>query len=359
MMLAKKDSPLTYKQAGVDIGAGNALVRKIIPIAETTQRSGVMGHIGGFGALFDLAETGFRDPVLVAATDGVGTKLKIAIQTNKHNTIGIDLVAMCVNDLLVQGAEPLFFLDYFACGKLDTTVAESVIAGISEGCRQAGAALIGGETAEMPGMYGPLDYDLAGFAVGAVERQAILPRDNLKAGDALVALASSGAHSNGFSLIRRIVERSGLLWHDRAPFDETRTLGEALLEPTRIYVKPCLDAIRETGYIKALAHITGSGPIENIPRILPKGLTARINRDTWQLPELFQWLAKEGRLDEGELLRTFNCGIGMVVVCDLEYTDTLIQRFNSLGEQAWVLGELIASEDEDQLVRFEGKPLVP
>lgn len=358
-MLAKRDQELTYKDAGVDIEAGNTLIRKIAPLARTTNRPGVTGAIGGFGALFDIAKTGYRDPVLVAASDGVGTKLKIAIETKLHSTIGIDLVAMCVNDLVVQGAEPLFFLDYFACGSLDPIVAESVIAGIATGCRQAGSALIGGETAEMPGMYAPEDYDLAGFAVGAVERDAILPQSNLTEGDAVIALASSGAHSNGFSLIRRIVERNGFSWQDPAPFENDLTLGEAFLKPTRIYVKACLDAIRRTGKIKALAHITGSGPIENIPRVLPNGLTARIDLDSWTVPHLFRWLAEKGRLDRTELLRTFNCGIGMIVICDRGDANMLVQQFHSSGEEAWVVGSLEGSESSAQPVQFDGTLFAP
>ncbi len=281
---SKNNAPLTYREAGVDIDAGNALVKAIGPLAAKTRRAGLMGGIGGFGGLFDLKACGFKDPLLVAATDGVGTKLKLAVETGEHDGIGIDLVAMNVNDIVVQGAEPLFFLDYFACGKLDVDVAARVIAGIAEGCLQAGAALIGGETAEMPGLYTPGDYDLAGFAVGAVERGGLLPRGDLAAGDVILALPSSGVHANGFSLVRRIVEQAGLGWGDPAPFAPDKNLGEALLTPTRIYVRELLDTIRQTGAVKALAHITGGGLTENIPRVLPAHLAAEIDLGSFDLP---------------------------------------------------------------------------
>ena len=285
MTNSRHDRPsVSYRDSGVDIDAGNALVAAIKPLAKATRRPGADADLGGFGGLFDLKRAGFKDPILVAANDGVGTKLRIAIETGRHATIGIDLVAMCVNDLLAQGAEPLFFLDYFACGQLDVEVARTVVAGIAEGCRQAGCALIGGETAEMPGMYAGGDYDLAGFAVGAVERGAVLPRDDIAVGDVLIGLPSSGVHSNGYSLVRRLVANAGLAWEAPAPFVHARTVGEALLEPTRIYVKPVLAAIRATGAVKALAHITGGGLSENVPRVLPNGIAAHIDLGAWAAP---------------------------------------------------------------------------
>ncbi len=312
--MAASRTPMSYRDAGVDIDAGNALVRRIGPAVRATERPGAMGGLGGFGALFDLKAAGYSDPILVAATDGVGTKLKIAVETGRHATIGIDLVAMCVNDLVVQGAEPLFFLDYFASGALSVEIAAEVISGIAEGCRQAGAALIGGETAEMPGLYAGGDYDMAGFAVGAVERNALLPRGDILPGDVILGLASSGVHSNGYSLVRRIVEKSGVRYDAPAPFEPGRTLGEALIEPTRIYVKPLLAAIRQSGAVKGLEHITGGGIVENLPRILPAGTTAEIDLDAIPVPPVFGWLAREGPVEEAEMLRAFNCGVGMVVI---------------------------------------------
>ena len=305
--------PLTYADAGVSIDAGNALVRAIAPLVKATARPGADAEIGGFGGYFDPKAAGYRDPLLVAATDGVGTKLKLAIETGNHKSVGIDLVAMCVNDLIVQGAEPLFFLDYFATSKLDPAVAADVVAGIAEGCRRAGCALIGGETAEMPGLYSKGDYDLAGFSVGAVERGEQLTGAGVKPGDRLVGFASSGVHSNGFSLVRRIV-------HDRGhsldrPFDGGRTLGQALLEPTEIYVAALLPLVR-AGKIKALAHITGGGLLENIPRVLPEGARAIVDAGAWPQPALFAWLQREGHIEPGEMARTFNCGIGMVAVVE-------------------------------------------
>ncbi|HEY9056798.1 MAG TPA: phosphoribosylformylglycinamidine cyclo-ligase, partial [Aurantimonas sp.] len=285
---------LTYRDAGVDIDAGNDLVQRIKPHVRSTRRRGADGEIGGFGGLFDLKAAGFDDPLLVAANDGVGTKLRIAIETGLHDTIGVDLVAMCVNDLVVQGAEPLFFLDYYATGRLDPSEGEAIVKGIAAGCRQAGCALIGGETAEMPGLYAEKDYDLAGFAVGAVERGRLLPAGTIEAGDMILGLASSGVHSNGYSLVRRIVQRSGARYGDAAPFNGERTLGEALIEPTRIYVKPLLSAFAETKGIKALAHITGGGFVENIPRVLPETLRADIDLFAVPVPPVFGWLAKEG-----------------------------------------------------------------
>jgi phosphoribosylformylglycinamidine cyclo-ligase len=332
--------PITYRDSGVDIDAGNALVTAIKPLAKATRRPGAEADLGGFGALFDLKRAGFKDPVLVAANDGVGTKLKVAIDTGLHATIGIDLVAMCVNDLVVQGAEPLFFLDYFACGKLDIATAHSVIAGIAQGCREAGCALIGGETAEMPGLYAEKDYDLAGFSVGAVERGELLPRPDIVAGDVLIGLASSGPHSNGYSLIRRLVAEEQLEWHARAPFDADRTLAEALLVPTRIYVKPALAAIRETGAVKALAHITGGGLIENLPRVLPDGIAAAVELSSWTVPAVFGWLQRAGRLEIHELLRTFNTGIGLVIVAAKDKVDAVLANLRAHGETASIIGEI-------------------
>ena len=329
---------LTYAGAGVDIDAGNALVKRIKPMVKATARTGADSDIGGFGGLFDLKAAGFTDPVLVAANDGVGTKLKIAIDTGIHDTVGIDLVAMCVNDLVVQGAEPLFFLDYFATGALDVEAAATVIGGIAEGCRIAGAALIGGETAEMPGMYAKGDYDLAGFAVGAVERDAILPKPDVKPGDVVLGLTSAGVHSNGFSLVRRIVERSGLDWDAPAPFDTSLTLGRALLAPTRIYVKPLLAALKETKGIKALAHITGGGLPENLPRVLPDTCAAHIDLASVPALPVFDWLAKTGGVELAEMLRTFNCGVGMVVVVAQEDADSVTEVLTRQGETVVRLG---------------------
>jgi phosphoribosylformylglycinamidine cyclo-ligase len=332
----------TYSDAGVDINAGNALVDAIKPIAKSTARPGADASLGGFGGLFDLKALNYRDPVLVAANDGVGTKLKIAIESGRHGTIGIDLVAMCVNDLIVQGAEPIFFLDYFATGKLETGMAADVIAGIGEGCRQAGAALIGGETAEMPGMYAAGDYDLAGFAVGVVERDQILPRRDIREGDVILGLSSAGAHSNGYSLIRRLVTDHGLSYADPAPFAPGQTLGEALLTPTRIYVKSVLAALRQAGGIKALAHITGGGITENLPRVLPDDLAASIDLDALDVPPLFRWLAKLGSIAPAEMLRTFNCGIGMIVVADPADAEGLAAQFRATGETVVTLGTMVA-----------------
>ncbi len=336
---------LSYKDAGVDIDAGAALVQAIKPVARSTERRGTMGGLGGFGALFDLKAAGFRDPLLVAGTDGVGTKLAVAIAAGIHNTVGIDLVAMCVNDLVVQGAEPLFFLDYYATGKLDVGVGAAVVGGIGEGCRQAGCALIGGETAEMPGMYKADDFDLAGFAVGAVERDGLITGERCQPGDLLLGIAASGAHSNGFSLIRRIVEVSGLGYDDAAPFDTTRSLGRALLEPTRIYVKSCLAAIGGGG-IHALAHITGGGIVENLPRVLPEGLSARIDGGAWSIPPLFRWLAATGGVRPAEMARTFNCGIGMIAVVAPEAAEAAQHSLQEAGETVWPIGTLIAEPGE-------------
>jgi len=348
-----RDEPLTYAKAGVDIDAGNALVEAIKPLARATARPGAGADLGGFGALFDLKAAGIRDPILVASNDGVGTKVKIAIEAGRHETIGVDLVAMCVNDLLAQGAEPLFFLDYFASSRLDVTVAKSVVSGIAEGCRQAGAALIGGETAEMPGLYAEGDYDLAGFAVGAAERGQLLPRGDVQAGDVVIGLASNGLHSNGFSLIRKLAADAGLGWDDAAPFAADRALGEALLEPTRIYVKPVLAAIKTTGAVKALAHITGGGLTENIPRILPPTLAAEIALDKVSPQPVFGWIARQGRIEPQEMLRTFNCGIGMAVICAPDQAEAVCDALDAQGEQAKPIGRLIARE-ENEKIRFIG-----
>ncbi|MCF6302268.1 MAG: phosphoribosylformylglycinamidine cyclo-ligase [Devosiaceae bacterium] len=343
---------LSYKQAGVDIDAGNALVEAIKPAVRSTRRCGADAEIGGFGGLFDLKATGFSDPVLVAANDGVGTKLRVAIDANNHKTVGIDLVAMCVNDLIVQGAEPLFFLDSLATGALNVPQATEVIQGIANGCKQANCALLGGETAEMPGMYHNKDYDLAGFAVGAVERSALLPAPGIKAGDILVALPSSGIHSNGFSLVRKIVGLSGVNYADPAPFVPEMSLGEALLTPTRIYVKPLLAALKAAHPIKALVHITGGGFVENIPRILPDKLSAHVNLNAIKVPPVFPWLAKTGGVKTKEMLRTFNCGVGMIAIISEEKANPLIDFLATFNEHAFPIGTLAHSEGEQ--VVFNG-----
>jgi phosphoribosylformylglycinamidine cyclo-ligase len=332
-----------YKAAGVDIDAGAALVKAIAPLARASARSGTTASLGGFGALFDTKAAGFTDPILVATTDGVGTKLKIAIATGLHDTIGIDLVAMSVNDLVVQGAEPLFFLDYFATGKLDVEIGRRVIGGIAEGCKIAGCALIGGETAEMPGMYADGDYDLAGFAVGAVERGQALDGANIVAGDIVIGLPSSGVHSNGYSLVRKLVEQSGLAWSDPAPFQPAKTLGEALLTPTEIYVQPALKLVR-AGAVKGFAHITGGGLTENIPRVLPDGLGVALDADDWALPPVFRWMASIGSLPPAELARTFNCGIGMVAIVGADRRDealALLADSNLRGAGAREIGIVV------------------
>lgn len=341
-----RNRTISYRDSGVDIDAGNALVQAIKPLVRETRRPGADADLGGFGGLFDLKRAGFKDPILVAANDGVGTKLKIAIESGRHETIGIDLVAMCVNDLVVQGAEPLFFLDYFATGKLEVAHARTVVAGIAEGCKQAGCALIGGETAEMPGLYAAGDYDLAGFAVGAAERGEVLPRSDIEAGDVLIGLPSSGVHSNGYSLVRRLVTEEGLDWNAAAPFASGQSVAGALLVPTRIYVKPVLAAIRATGgsgadgAVKGLSHITGGGLAENLPRILPAGLAAHVDLATWRGPAVFDWLARAGNLDDAEMLRTFNCGIGMVVIASRDRTDAVMAALKDAGEQPIAIGEV-------------------
>ena len=344
---------LTYGEAGVDIDAGNRMVDLIKPLVRATARPGADAEIGGFGGLFDLARTGFKDPVLVAATDGVGTKVKIAIDTGRHDTIGIDLVAMSVNDLVVQGAEPLFFLDYFACSKLDPEVGAKVVTGIAEGCRLSGCALIGGETAEMPGLYQSGDYDLAGFAVGAAERGTILPRKDIAVGDVVIGLASSGIHSNGFSLARKVVERSGLSWDAPAPFDPSRSLGEAMIVPTRLYVKSCLAAIRQTGAVKALAHITGGGFPDNIPRALPKSLGVHLDLSKVDVLPVFKWMAQTGDIAEQEMLRTFNCGIGMVAIVPASEAQAVMAVLTEAGETVVQLGEVVPAQG-DERVTYSG-----
>jgi phosphoribosylformylglycinamidine cyclo-ligase len=336
---------LTYAQAGVDIDAGAALVEAIKPLAKATRRPGADAALGGFGALFDLKAAGFVDPLIVSTTDGVGTKLKIAIESGHHDTVGVDLVAMCVNDLLAQGAEPLMFLDYYATGRLDVAIARRVVAGIADGCRQAGAALVGGETAEMPGMYGEGDYDLAGFSIGAVERGAVLPRlERQAAGDLLIGLGSSGPHSNGYSLVRRIVERSGLAWDAPAPFDPAQTLGAALMAPTRIYVKSLLPLIK-AGLIEGGAHITGGGLIENPPRAIAAGLAPLFDWDAWPLPPVFGWLRQTGGVSDHEMRRTFNCGVGFLLIVKPDRAEPVLAALLNAGETAFVCGQLVAADE--------------
>ena len=334
---------LTYRDAGVDIDAGEALVERIKPLARRTRRLGVMGGLGGFGALFDLKAAGFRDPVLVSSTDGVGTKLKLAIDSGIHGFVGQDLVAMCVNDLVVQGAEPLFFLDYFATGKLDVEQAAAVVAGIAEGCVLAGCALVGGETAEMPGLYRGDDYDLAGFTVGAAERDSLLPKPDVAPGDVLLGLASTGVHSNGFSLVRRVVAGTNLTLDEPAPFAAGQSVAEALLAPTRIYVKSVLAAHR-AGLIKAAAHITGGGLPGNLPRVLPDGMVAALDAQAWTPPPVFAWLARVGNVTAGEMLRVFNCGIGMVLVVAPNHAADATALLGQHGETVHRIGVLEAAE---------------
>jgi len=337
----KSGNGQTYKDAGVDIDAGNRFVDVIKPLAKGTRRRGADASLGGFGGLFDLKAAGFQDPILVAATDGVGTKLRIAIDLVRHDTIGIDLVAMCVNDLVVQGAEPLFFLDYYATGHLDVEVGREIVSGIALACSETGCALIGGETAEMPGMYRDGDYDLAGFAVGAVERGQALPRADITAGDILLGIASSGLHSNGFSLVRRLVDQAGIGLDDPAPFASEHTFGLSLLIPTKLYVKSCLAAIRRGG-VKGLAHITGGGLSENIPRILPDGLMAEVDLASWTLPPLFAWLQRTGAMSDAEMLKTFNCGVGMVAVVAPDKAEAVMAILTEEGETVFPIGKLIA-----------------
>jgi phosphoribosylformylglycinamidine cyclo-ligase len=338
--------PLSYRQAGVDIDAGDALVEAIKPYAKRTMRPEVLAGIGGFGALFEISRR-YREPVLVAGTDGVGTKLKLAFQLARHDTIGIDLVAMSVNDILVQGAEPLFFLDYFACGRLDVATATDVIKGVARGCELAGCALIGGETAEMPDMYAEGEYDLAGFAVGAVEKSRIIDGRSIAPGDVLLGLASSGAHSNGYSLVRRILERAR---PDLQADFHGRPLAQALLEPTRIYVKPLL-ALMQSIAVKGLAHITGGGLVDNVPRVLPSGCDALIRKSSWPQPPLFAWLQREGNVEEAEMFRVFNCGIGMVIVVAPEHADTAVGQLTAAGEQVFRIGEIVPAQGAEPQAR--------
>ncbi|MEX0694124.1 MAG: phosphoribosylformylglycinamidine cyclo-ligase [Rhodospirillales bacterium] len=347
---------MSYKDAGVDIDAGNELVRRIGPLAAKTARTGVVSDLGGFGALFDVAKAGYKDPILVSGTDGVGTKLILAIESGHHDTVGIDLVAMCANDLVVQGAEPLFFLDYFASGKLDVGVAAAVVGGIAEGCLQAGAALIGGETAEMPGMYGDGHYDLAGFCVGAVERADILPRPDVAVGDVILGLMSSGVHSNGFSLVRKVVARAGLDWHAPSPFAEGKSVAEGFLTPTRMYVKPCLSAIKAGG-VKALAHITGGGIVENLPRVLPMGMGATIDAAAWPGLSVFSWLKKTGNIENEEMFRAFNAGIGMVVVAAPKDAEAVAEALRAAGEEVYVIGKITASDATEPVIVENGNAL--
>lgn len=343
-----------YKEAGVDIEAGNRFVDRIKPMVAQTSRVGAHVSLGGFGGLFDLAACGYTDPVLVAATDGVGTKLRLLTDTGRHATAGQDLVAMCVNDLVVQGAEPLFFLDYFATGKLQTDHAAEVVRGIAQACQESGCALIGGETAEMPGHYPDGDYDLAGFAVGAVERGAILPlKSSMQPGDLLIGLASSGVHSNGFSLVRKILGDSGMSLQDQAPFDAGSSLEEALLAPTKLYVQSCLKALK-TGHIKGLAHITGGGLTENLPRILPDHLRTDIDLESHPAPPLFKWLAEQGQIDRTHLMRTFNCGVGMVLVVSETGSEVVINALQQAGETAMMIGQLSNREADSAQVIYHG-----
>ena len=346
MRARRRTLGLSYKDAGVDIAAGNALVETIKPLAAATQRAGSVDGLGGFGALFDPKAAGFKDPILVAATDGVGTKLKLAFETGRFDTLGIDLVAMCVNDLVVQGAEPLFFLDYFATGGLDPEVAAAVVTGIADGCKQAGCALIGGETAEMPGLYASGEFDLAGFSVGAMERGTAFPRPDrpIAAGDLVVGLSSSGVHSNGYSLVRKILERAGCDLADPAPFDADQDLGAALLTPTRIYVRACL-AAAALPTLKGYAHITGGGLLENIPRVLPDGLGATLDGTRWTAPPVFDWLRQAGDVEEMEMARTFNCGIGMIALAGADGANDIVSTLNAAGENAQIIGEITSSAD--------------
>jgi phosphoribosylformylglycinamidine cyclo-ligase len=345
---------VTYKDAGVDIDAGDALVDRIAPAAKATARPGASADLGGFGGLFDLKAAGFKDPLLVASTDGVGTKVKLAIEMKRYDTIGQDLVAMCVNDIVVQGAEPLFFLDYYASGALDVDAAAQVVEGIARACKESGCALIGGETAEMPGLYAKGDFDLAGFAVGAVERGAVLPKTQaMREGDTLIGVASSGVHSNGYSLVRKVVAMTGASLSSPAPFTGNTTVGDALLTPTRLYVKSALSVVRSGG-IKGLAHITGGGITENVPRSLPKELDAEIDLASWRLPPVFGWLSREAEIPESEMLRTFNCGVGLIVVVDASRASDVIAAFNGADESAFVIGRLVPARDAQSAVRYTG-----
>jgi phosphoribosylformylglycinamidine cyclo-ligase len=344
--MPESPKPLTYAESGVDIDVGNRIVDRIRPFVRRTRRPGAGAELGGFGGLFDLRAAGFLDPILVAANDGVGTKLKIAIESGVYDTIGIDLVAMCVNDIVVQGAEPLFFLDYFASGKLDEEIASAVVQSIAHGCAQSGCALIGGETAEMPGLYAPGDFDIAGFAVGAAERGTLLPRPGLRPGDLVFGLPSSGVHSNGFSLVRRIVARSGLGWDAPAPFDPQHSLAAALLTPTRLYVRPLLQALRQTRGIHALAHITGGGYLDNLPRVLDDGLAVLLDLSAFSPQPVFSWLASAGNLGEAEMLRTFNCGFGMAAFVSADHEGEAREALTSAGLSPILIGELVPAEGQ-------------
>lgn len=346
--MSGNNSSLSYKDAGVDIDAGNALVDRIKGAVKRTRRPEVMGGIGGFGALCELP-TKYKQPVLVSGTDGVGTKLRLALDMNKHDTIGVDLVAMCVNDLIVQGAEPLFFLDYYATGKLDVDTAADVVSGIADGCLQAGCALIGGETAEMPGMYEGEDYDVAGFCVGVVEKEEVIDGTKVAAGDALIAVGSSGPHSNGYSLVRKILEVSGA---DKNEMLEGRTIGEHLLEPTKIYIKSALKMI-EKHDIHAISHITGGGFWENIPRVLPEGTKAVIDGDSWEWPVIFQWLQEKGNVETHEMYRTFNCGVGLIVALPKDQAEAAVALLQEEGENAWVIGEIAQAEANEEQVEIK------
>ncbi len=351
-----KDS--AYKQAGVDIDEAANLIERIKPHVKATNRAGVMSSLGGFGALFDLKKTGINDPILVSATDGVGTKIKIAIDNNKHGTIGIDAVAMCVNDLIVQGAEPMFFLDYFATGKLENDVAEAVIAGVAKGCADSGCALIGGETAEMPGLYADGDYDLAGFTVGAVERDQLITGETIEEGDVILGMASNGLHSNGFSLVRHLIENTkGVSYDAPAPYSDQEILSDALLTPTRLYVKPLLEALKfknDDGKpaIKGMAHITGGGFLENVPRVLPDGLAAKIDVSAWDLPPVFRWLADLGGLSHTDLASTLNCGIGMIVICSENHAEKITDILRNEGETIYKMGEVLQQNAQGERVQL-------
>ncbi|MEQ8248456.1 MAG: phosphoribosylformylglycinamidine cyclo-ligase [Alphaproteobacteria bacterium] len=342
---------LTYRDSGVDIDAGNALVDRIKPMAASTARPGASAGLGGFGAIFDPKAAGYKDPLLISTTDGVGTKLLIANAVGRHDSVGIDLVAMCVNDLIVQGAEPTFFLDYFASAKLSVDVAADVVSGIAAGCREAGCALVGGETAELPGLYAPGDYDLAGFAVGVVERDGLITGERIAAGDVVLGLASSGVHSNGFSLVRKIVDMAGLSYEDDAPFAPGVALGDALLTPTRLYVRSCLAPMKD-GLIKGAAHITGGGLLENIPRVLPAGLGVALDRGSWKRPPIFSWLAQTGGVDEAEMLRTFNCGIGMALVVATEHVARATAALTTAGEAVFTIGAVEPRRADEAAVRI-------
>lgn len=346
----KDNAGAAYKQAGVDVDAGEALVEAIKPAAKATNRTGVMAGLGGFGAFFDPKAAGYHDPILVSGTDGVGTKLKIAIETDRHATIGQDLVAMCVNDLIVQGAEPLFFLDYFATGKLDVARAAIIINGIAKACQDSGCALIGGETAEMPGMYQAGDYDLAGFCVGAVERGDQITGENIKENDVVLGLASSGVHSNGFSLVRKIIADAGLSFNSPAPFDNSRELADILLEPTKLYIKSLIPVIKQKMGINGLAHITGGGLTDNIPRVLPDGLGVQLHAGRWPLPPVMRWMAQSAGITPADMARTFNCGIGMVVICAADKAEAISQALSNAGESVYNLGHVINTSGDDRVL---------